>query len=329
MFEDVQDLIISNNMKSDENEEDIAGCSRWKFDKEKVEKSSGKQKLKNTHKSKKSSMAKFSIGEDKPVVSSLHAWLTKPNKRKVTEKGTDAKESKMRKKSKGKDFRKQQQMRQKKQELQKLLNTPLVNLDFSGFETDLLASGLLPYDVDGLSTSARPLKCTGDGNCLFYAISTLICGDEDYYASVLREETCYFLENNPSFIANHPSLKSAAKSLRRSEEVIFPQMLAMITQKSVWDKTKDKEDCIIKEAQRCRKPNTYASMVVLLGLVEVIKRPVYPNTNHNIRNIYHQKITPSNCTEDKLLYLLWSKDTDLDTKKGVAFKPNHFVPVVQ
>ena len=319
-------------MKSDENEEDIAGCSRWKFDKEKVEKSSGKQELKNTHKSKKSSLAKFSIGEDKPVVSRLHAWLTKSNKRKVTEKGTDTKESKMRKKSKGKDFRKQQQMREKKQGLQKLLNTPLVNLDFSGFETDLLASGLLPYDVDGLLTSARPLNCTEDGNCLFYAISTLICGDEDYYASVLREETCYFLENNPSFIANHPSLKSAAKSLRRSEEVIFPQMLAMITQKSVWDKTKDKEDCIIKEAQRCRKLNTYASMVVLLGLVEVIKRHVYsiyPNTNHNICNIYHQKINPSNCTEDKLLYLLWSKDTDLDTKKGVAFKPNHFVPVVQ
>ena len=146
-----------------------------------------KQKLKNTHKSKKSSMVKFSIGEDKPVVSSLHAWLTKPNKRKVTEKGTDAKESKMRKKSKGKDFRRQQQMHQKKQELQKLLNTPLVNLDFSGFETDLLASGWLPYV--GLSTSARLLKCTGDRNCLFYAISTLIFGDEDYYASVLREET--------------------------------------------------------------------------------------------------------------------------------------------
>ena len=107
-------------------------------------------------------------------------------------------------------------------------------------------------------------------------------------------------------------------------------MLAMITQKSVWDKTK--EDCIIKEAQQCRKPNAYASMVVLLGLVEVIKRPVYsiyPNTNHNICNIYQQKITPSNCTENKLLYLLWSKDTDLNTKKGVAFKPNHFVPVVQ
>ena len=37
-------------MKSDENEEDIVGCSRWKFDKEKVEKSSGKQKLRNAHK---------------------------------------------------------------------------------------------------------------------------------------------------------------------------------------------------------------------------------------------------------------------------------------
>ena len=50
IFEDVQDLIISNNMKSDENEEDIVGCSRWKFDQEKVEKSSGKQKLRNAHK---------------------------------------------------------------------------------------------------------------------------------------------------------------------------------------------------------------------------------------------------------------------------------------
>ena len=106
----------------------------------------------------------------------------------MTEKGNDVKESMMRKKSKGKDFHKQQQMHQKKQELQKLLNTPLVNLDFSGFETDLLASGLLPYDVDGLSTSARPLKCTGDRNCLFYAISTLICGDEDYYAHLYYEK---------------------------------------------------------------------------------------------------------------------------------------------
>ena len=72
-------------------------------------------------------------------------------------------------------------------------------------------------------------------------------------------------------------------------------------------------------------------MLILLGLVEVIKRPVvsiYPNTNLNIRPIYHQKIVPSSVVEDNPLYIMWSKDNDLDAGKGVVYQSNHIVPVV-
>ena len=57
-----------------------------------------------------------------------------------------------------------------------------------------------------------------------------------------------------------------------------------------------------------------------------IDLPKHPQV---FRALYHQKITPSVVVEEKPLYLLWSKDAELDSTKKAVFQANHIVPVIQ
>ena len=288
----------------------------------------GKSSCKAGNVKKKKVEKKVHEVEDKKAEGSgITSWLAKKNKRKAT-----VKPSVKAKVKRGGQFRAEQALKQKETDLMKILENPLTTVDFTEFRTDLLGSGLLPCDVDGLPSDNRTLKCTGDGNCLFNSVSILLCGEEERFPLILRKLACDFVDKNRAYMAHHPALKAAAKAMRRTEDFVFVQSLSMVTQKQVWDKCKDREQCLMKEIQICRKPKTYASMLVFLGLVEVIKRPVvsiYPNTNQQFRLLYHQKIIPSVVVEDKPLYLLWSKDTDLDDGKGVIFHANHIVPVVE
>ena len=163
-------------------------------------------------------------------------------------------------------------------------------------------------------------------------MSTLLCGDWEKFPTQLRKLSCDFLENNIDYMVHHPALRTAAKAMRRSEDFVFHQALSAVTVK-LWDKNKDREQCLLKEVQICRKPTTFVPMLVLLALVEVIKRPVtsiYPNTNQAFRLLYHQKIVPSVVVEDSTpLFILWSKAGELDSGKKTVFQANHIVPVVE
>ena len=214
-------------------------------------------------------------------------------------------------------------------ELLKLLESPVDDHDFAGVAVDDVDAYLLPDDVDGLPRTSRTIKCKGGGNCLFHAVSMLLCGDADRFAAQLRKLACDFMTNNVDYMVNHPALKSAATELRRPEEFVFPHALSMVTQ-NLWDKKKDRESLLLKEAAICQKPSTYASMLVFLALVEVIKRPVtsiYPLCNERVRPLFHQKVVPRDVVEENSWFLLWSKDVELD-KDEEMFKANHFVPVV-
>ena len=154
-------------------------------------------------------------------------------------------------------------------ELLKLLDSPVDDHDFAGFNTEDVAACLLPDDVKELPNNSRPIKCKGGGDCLFHAVSMLLCGDADKYAAELRKLACDFLLNNVDYMIQHPALKSAATELRRPEDFVFPHALSMISQR-LWDKSKDREGSVLKEAAICSKPTTHASMLVFLALVEVI-----------------------------------------------------------
>ena len=153
------------------------------------------------------------------------------------------------------------------------------------------------------------------------------------YSTVLRKMTNNYLIKKPQVIVEHPALKTASILMRRSEEKLFPDMLSMSTQKSTWYETKDKKKSVIKEGQRCAQVGNYASLSVVMALAEVIQRPIYsiyPNVNYGLRDLFNQKIVPSNAMEgEQTLHVLWSKWGELDTQKGVKFTPNHFVPVVE
>ena len=113
--------------------------------------------------------------------SPIDKWLSKDLKRKCTEQSVASKKSKGSKKGAGgkkgggKSFRQKTNMERLTVELDSIVRSHLAPLNFEDIETDTLAVALLPSDVDGLSSSCRPLQCEGFGNCLFNAVSILLC----------------------------------------------------------------------------------------------------------------------------------------------------------
>ena len=131
-------------------------------------------------------------------------------------------------------------------ELNNIINNPsVVNFEDYDLDLDHLAAVLLPSDIDQLPDDAKPVKSSPDGNCLFNSISILLCGDQRL-SSVLRDQASKFMVQSPNVIAHHPVLTDSAQELRRSEEQLFPDLLAMVTQKSIWYKTKNRETSVVK-----------------------------------------------------------------------------------
>ena len=294
----------------------------------KLGESSGKRK---NDSSKSSGKKKFKdVEEPEERETGIKKWLKSQAKRKCTETKKTAKTKK--KKPTGKEYREKRNRENMECELANIIENPSsVNFDEFDLDIDHLATGLLPSDIDSLPDDAQPLKSSPDGNCLFHSVSILLCGDQRL-SSVLRERASEFMIQNPDVIAHHAILKDSASELRRTEDKLFPDMLAMVIQKSIWYKTNNRKQSIIKEGQRITKSGTFGSLAVMIALAEVTKRVIYslyPNVEYKLRGMFHRKIVPSNAIEDgETLHILWSKHGDLDNSKGVKFTPNHFVPVV-
>ena len=81
------------------------------------------------------------------------------------------------------------------------------------------------------------------------------------------------------------------------------------------------------------KDKVRSSLVNLMALSTVLKWPifsVYQNTNPALRPLIHGLVHPrvSSATDVLPIYILWSRDSNLDNRSGAVYRPNHFVPLV-
>lgn len=68
----------------------------------------------------------------------------------------------------------------------------------------------------------------------------------------------------------------------------------------------------------------------IAALSSVLAKPifsVYPNCNTWIRDFMHSELSPRNAVSSEPLFLLWSREGNLDNRAGAWFVPNHFVPL--
>ena len=79
----------------------------------------------------------------------------------------------------------------------------------------------------------------------------------------------------------------------------------------------------------------WAGMFHLMALATVMGRPifsVYPNAVSSIRILLHGVIVPrviNHMRSMPTVFIMWSRDGNLDATRGVWFQPNHFIPLLE
>lgn len=123
--------------------------------------------------------------------------------------------------------------------------------------------------------------------------------------------------------ARHPDASLTADSFR----------CLTLTDKAnkVYNECQDFRRAIEIEARETCKVGNWSSFVHIMAISGLLKRniwSVYPDSNKGIRPLFHSQITQpmADCTKD--MYIMWSRDGNLDNREGYPFEPNHFVPLI-
>ena len=168
-------------------------------------------------------------------------------------------------------------------------------------ETDLHALELMSSsDITGLGV---PCTTSGDGNCLFNAVSLALSGGEDF-STELRLRT---------------ALEMILNSTRYTSRPDYNRLL--LVSPSYRESTKD-----------CCSDHSFSSVWTMMALSNTIGLPiqsVYPRVNgqgDEVHRILTQTFMPDNHTEVEPLTILWTRQTASQQSTWVA---NHFVPVLQ
>ena len=191
---------------------------------------------------------------------------------------------------------------------------------------DLHSKGFIPkkYEMFFLG----PKKATGDGNCLYNAVSLAVTGTEDL-SYALRLLVSIELYENASFYANHPRINTA---LAHSTTSVYTFLDSAIgNHKNVSSIT----STIKQMVKYVCTPNNYSCLMELFAISSVLKSPVYSiyplrQSAANIRPLFHGKIYPRETIEDnhRSIFLLWSgEDKHKIGMSGTYFCANHFVPL--
>lgn len=203
-------------------------------------------------------------------------------------------------------------------------------LTFNNYEEDSLGTALIPDD-ENLPRGLRALQVSGDGNCLYNSASVLMKGDESLNET-LRFLTACELFLNAEFYANHEKLSEANAECSYSEKTLFILMVTSAGEKQ-GQSTRRAVEAVKAEAMSASKDKVCSSLVHLMALSTVLKRPifsVYPNTNPALRPLIHGLVHPrvSSAADVLPIYMLWSRDGNLDNRSGAVYQLNHFVPLV-
>ncbi|CAC5424195.1 unnamed protein product [Mytilus coruscus] len=200
----------------------------------------------------------------------------------------------------------------------------------SRFTKDGLSDAQIPQDIAIKDLTA--LKTTGDGNCLFHAASLALTGTE-VLSHVLRLQTACEIYLHNEFYADHPRIVEASTSPTISTSHLDTLFTYMLSDEgdAIFCRTRDKVETTKLESKLTCIPGRWCSLLHALVLSSFIQRNtymVYPDCNYGIKPLLNGKIRPrcSNIIEQfDTIYILWSRDLNLDNIPRAAYQLNQFV----
>ena len=164
---------------------------------------------------------------------------------------------------------------------------------------DFISKSLLPSDFKDWI----PIKTTGDGNCLFNAMSTALSGNESL-SSVLRLLTVAELFAYSEFYADHPQIADIAQVSSYSKHAILNIFLSDQKAEKTYSGNIDNVRRAIEVlAQETAKPFVFSSHFHILALASVISKPiqsVYPDipSCRAIQNLLHRVVATSHIKQE-------------------------------
>lgn len=202
---------------------------------------------------------------------------------------------------------------------------------------DRISTLLMPEDVP---VSLVPKRTKSDGNCLYNAASMAIYGSDEL-CHILRLLVAGELYLNVRYYANHPHFKSPFSPTHYSELGAFAIALSCD-----YDDASNKEKTVRQEAIETSTPGKWSAFLQILGLSSILDRPlfcVYPPVHEALRAVLHGKVLPRRLQQQQhefqtqyqslphvqeTVFIMFTRDSNLNSTHGVAFQPNHFVPLI-
>ncbi|CAG2234753.1 unnamed protein product [Mytilus edulis] len=150
---------------------------------------------------------------------------------------------------------------------------------------------------------------------------------------VLRLQTACELYLHSEFYADHPRIVEASTSPTISTSHLDTLFTYILSDEgdAMFCTTRDKVETIKLESKLTCTPGRWCSLLHAFALSSVIQKNtymVYPDCNYGIRPLLNGTIRPrcSNIIEQfDTIYILWSRDGNLDNTPKAAYQPNHFV----
>ena len=176
------------------------------------------------------------------------------------------------------------------------------------------------------------VKTTLNGDCLFNTMSLVMDGTESN-TSLLRLFVALELLLNMDFYIQHPRLTSFSNTDSHHPDTLFSLCLTTNSDQVFHDKSCSREEAILSEARVASKSYEWSGFFHVAALSSVLCRPIfstYPHCNTWIRDFLRCEIGPRNPTVllfSEPLFILWSREGNLDNRAGTWFSPNHFVPL--
>ncbi|KAF7231249.1 vertnin [Nothobranchius furzeri] len=194
--------------------------------------------------------------------------------------------------------------------------------DFSEWAgVDDTASGLYPADAPG---GLLPLKCNGEGNLLFDAVSMLLVGHNGLSLELQVRTVVEMALWKRYYLSGMIDSKMMLQAVRFSlcaEESEAMLNLPVTVLEAIFD-ADVKASCF---------PGSYANMWHVYALSSVLKfnvYSIYPMFNPKIRPYFNRLIRPRTWPEDAephTIHIMWSGELQSE----FSFKPKYFVALVQ
>ena len=194
--------------------------------------------------------------------------------------------------------------------------------DMLGSQTVVVvAKTMYPDDAD---QNLTPIKVAGDGNCLYRAISILMCGNENQHLE-LRLRCVLELAQNPEYYAQE--CLSFAQEATDSGKTNFclstllsatlstgPALDAFHTTAKHSSLKQAYQLALVEEVSQSARPGTYASLQHIMALASVIGvkiKPIYPKLNQEFRSFLSNLVVPRLCSSqlsssDLVLSIMWT-----------------------